>query len=375
MRHAFRAGRTLAVVLLLSACSSEPPIKPAELTRFDQTAKVKEVWSNDVRRGLPYAFTPATAEGDVFAADAKGRIARFDGLKGKQKWKTETGEPLSGGIGVGGGLVLVGTPKGKVLAYDLQGKPRWTSEVSSEVLAAPAANAEWVVVRSGDGRIHGLSVADGKRKWEYQSTLPSLILRSTGSVRLDAENAYAGLAGGKMVALRLRDGIQLWESTVSLPRGANEIERLADVGDAPALSAEQACAASFQGKVGCFDITKGSPVWSRDASSAQRVVADERVVYLVDETSNVIAFDRETAAQLWRQDKLFGRRVGAPLLHGAYLVVADFEGYVHVINRKDGALAGRIRADRDAIEAPPLAVGEWVVVQSVDGDLAAFSIQ
>lgn len=364
-----------AVLVLLAACSSDPPIKPAELTRFAQTVKVKEVWSNSVRGAQPYAFAPATAEGDVFAADAKGRIVRVDGTKGKLKWRVDTGEPLSGGVGVGGGLVLVGTSKGKVLAFDLQGKPRWTAEVSSEVLAPPAANAEWVVVRSGDGRFHGLSAADGKRKWEHQSSLPALMLRATGSVGLDEETAYAGLAGGKIIALRLRDGIQLWESTVSLPRGDNEIERLVDVGDAPVRSGQQTCVASFQGKVGCFDLTKGTALWARDASSAQRVAVDDRAVYVVDETSHVIAFDRESAAQLWRQDKLFGRRVGAPLLHGEHLVVADFEGYVHVLNRQDGALAGRIRADAAAIEAPPLPAGDWVVVQSVDGDLAALSIR
>lgn len=359
----------------MTACSSDPPIKPAALARFDQTVKVKEVWNNDVRNSGPYTLMAATAEGDVFTADAKGRIARLDGVKGRIKWKVDTKQPISGGVGVGGGLVLVGTAKGKVLAFDLSGKPRWTANVSSEVLAPPAADAQWVIVRSGDGRIFGLSATDGARKWEYQSTLPSLILRSAGGVTLDAENAYAGLPGGKLVALRLRDGIQLWEASVSLPRGDNEIERLSDVAEAPLQQQGQACAVSFQGKVACFDLAKGAPLWTRDASSAQRLTGDERRLYVVDETSHVLAFDRETAALVWKQEKLFGRRLSAPLLHGNHLVIADFEGYVHVINLQDGSFVGRLRADSEPIKAPPISVGDNVVVQSTDGELTALSIR
>lgn len=369
------AWLSLGLTALLAACSSDPAVKPAKLTRFDQTVTVKKVWSNDVRGSGPYLLTAAVAEGDVFAADAKGRIVRIDGVKGKTKWKIDTDEPLSGGIGVGGGLVLAGTAKGKVLAFDLDGKPKWNAGVTSEVLSPPAANAEWVVARSADGRFFGLSAADGQRKWEYQASLPSLVLRSLGSISLDTENAYAGLAGGKVVALRLRDGIQLWESSVSLPRGDNEIERLADVADAPLQLGTQACAASFQGRVACLELAKGAPMWARDVSSAQRLAGDERSIYLVDEISNIIAFDRETAAQVWKQDKFTGRRVGAPLVVGKYVVVADFEGYVHVINAADGSLAGRLRADSDAIKSPPIQVGDLVVVQSVDGDLTAIAIQ
>lgn len=369
------ASLGLLAALLVAACSSDPPIKPAKLTSFAQTVKVKEEWSASVRGAGPYLLTAATAEGDVFAADAKGRLVRIDGAKGKVKWKIDTGETLSGGVGVGGGLVLVGTARGKVLAYGMDGKPRWNASVSSEVLSAPAANAEWVVVRSGDGRIFGLAGADGKRKWEYQTTLPSLTLRSVGAMTLDDEVVYVGLPGGKLLALQLRDGLQMWESTVSPPRGDNEIERLADVADAPLRAGAQACAASFQGKVACFDLAKGATLWSRDVSTAQRVAGDERTLYVVDEISDIVAIDRETAAQLWKTDKLHGRRVGAPLLHGNHLVVADLDGYVHIINRQDGTLAGRIRPDGDAIKAPPLSVGDLVVVQSIDGDIAALSIR
>ena len=60
-------------------------------------------------------------------------------LSGKQGWRVDTKRDLSGGVGADADLVLVGTRKGEVLAFDLNGKPVWTAQVSSEVLSAPRA--------------------------------------------------------------------------------------------------------------------------------------------------------------------------------------------------------------------------------------------
>jgi len=311
----------------------------------------------------------------VLAADTKGRLVRVNGRTGKVKWTVDTKEPLSGGVGVGGGMVLIGSAKGKILAFGLDGKPRWNASVSSEVLAPPAANESWVVVRSGDGKLFGLSAADGARKWEYQSVLPALILRTEASVSLERDYVFAGLPGGKIVALRANDGIQLWEAVISPPRGDNEIERIADVSGEPLRDRSLACVASYQGRVGCFDLAKGTGLWSREASSARRLAGDDHAVYLVDDRSQVFAYDRDSGAQLWKQEKLFGRRLTAPLVYGSYLIVADFEGYVHVLNKQDGNLAARMRADSDPISVPPISIGDSVVVQSTDGDLTAISLQ
>src|SRR4030065_617178 len=73
----------------------------------------------------------------------------------------------------GGGRVLVGSDKGDVLAYDENGKVLWKSKVPSEVLSVPQVADGVVMVRSGDGRIAGLSAADGKRLWLYERSTPA----------------------------------------------------------------------------------------------------------------------------------------------------------------------------------------------------------
>ena len=54
-----------------------------------------------------------------------------------------------------------------VLAFGPDGKPMWQSKVTSEVVSPPKVAEGTVVVWSGDGRIFGVSAADGKTRWVY----------------------------------------------------------------------------------------------------------------------------------------------------------------------------------------------------------------
>jgi outer membrane protein assembly factor BamB len=73
--------------------------------------------------------------------------------------------------------------------------------VSSEVLAAPVVVDGMAVVRSGDSRIYAFEAADGKRRWVYQRSTPTLSLRSAVSVLVDGRVTLAGFPGGKLVAI------------------------------------------------------------------------------------------------------------------------------------------------------------------------------
>ena len=242
-------------------------------------------------------------------------------------WRTDTGVKLSAGAGRGQGLVLAGGGKGELLALDLaSGQVRWKVALSSEVTGQLLAVADTVIARTGDGRVHGLAAADGSRKWLYTRNLPALSLRGSGGMVVRDDVLYAGFPGGKLVALNAANGAQLWEATVALPRGATELERVADVMGAPVVDERQVCAVAYQGRVACFDRRNGSPLWARDISSNSGIAMDARNVYVTDDKDAVIAYDKNSGRAGWRQDKLARRQVTAPLALGAWVVVADGEG-------------------------------------------------
>jgi outer membrane protein assembly factor BamB len=363
------------LTLTVCGCGGSPAVKPAPLVNFKPTAKTNVVWRASIGEADVYIFTPAVYEGAVFAAGANGRLARFDAARGKEVWRVNTKEPLSGGVGADAGLVVVATKKGAVLAYDLNGKLAWKSQVSSEVLMAPRTAQGVVVVRSGDGKIYALDAKDGKQQWEYRFTLPPLLLRSDSGVIIARGIVLAGLPAGRVVALNLTNGNVLWEAVLAQPKGANELERITDIAAAPTAGAEQACAATFQGRVGCYDFARGTLLWSRDASASVALEVDPITVYMSDARSSVLALDKNTGATVWKQDKLFARQVSAPLEVGLYLALGDFEGYVHFLDRDTGTFAARLSTDGSGIQARPVRLGSNLLLQTHNGALYAVSVK
>ena len=203
--------------LTLSGCSSLDAINPfvssgpkmAELKPVENKADVRLAWSESVGKAGDYAFSPAVVGSAVFAAAADGVIHKLE--DGKVVWKIKAGQPLSAGVGANNRLVVVGTPKGDVLAFSADdGKPVWQAKVSSEVLAAPTVSDRGVAVKSGDNRIFLLDGNDGGRKWVYQRSTPTLSIRSAGSPIFADQYLFVGFPGGKLVALALQNGAPVW---------------------------------------------------------------------------------------------------------------------------------------------------------------------
>lgn len=377
-----RAAWTLAA-LALAGCAtvagwfgrSEPAGKPSPLPPIKPSAQLEVVWRADIGRSAALQFVPAVAGDTVYAASADGTLARFDATTGRAVWRVDTGKKLTGGVGAGEGVVLVGTRDGEVLAYDPRGQPRWTARIGTVILSPPQVAEGVVVVRGADGRVFALEADSGKRRWVYQRTLPALSVRSFAGAAVVRGAVFAGFPGGKLVALRLSDGLVGWEATVAQPRGATELERIADVASTPDVAESEVCAAAFQGRVACFDVRNGNVLWARNFSSYAGLDVDGGVLYVATDRSEVLGLELARGATLWRQDKLTGRRLSRPLGFGPYVVVGDFEGYVHLLNADDGGLAARLPTDGSAIAAAPVRTGDGFLVQTTGGSLLLLRVR
>ena len=348
--------------------------KPAELVEFKPSVNLTEAWKGETGDARGYLLRPQLEGEDVLAAGG-GRVVRIAVSTGNVIWKTDTGVKLSAGAGVGEGLVLAGGGKGEMLALNLDnGQQRWKVALTSEVTGQLLAVAGIVIARTGDGNVHGLAAADGSRKWLYTRNLPSLSLRGSGGMVARDNVLYAGFPGGKLVALNPANGAQLWEATVALPRGATELERVADVMGNPVVDDRQVCAVAYQGRVACFDRRNGSLLWARDTSSNSGLAMDDRNLYVTDDKDAVTAYDKTNGRAGWRQDKLARRQVTAPLALGAWVVVADGEGVVHMLSSEDGSFAARARVD-SSVRTAPVDIGPGFAVQTAKGNVVAFRLK
>ena len=381
----------LLAALTLSACSSLTDLKadvserlfgrdsnevPSELADIKPTAKATVLWSTHLGDSQDEDFTSVIDNGFIYAASANGEIAKLAAADGKQAWRINAGEALSGGVGFGANQIYVGTAKGYVLAYDLTGKLLWKSKVSSQVLSAPKVDYNVVVVRCEDSRIYGLNSVDGARKWVYERATPALSLRSSAGVALDGGAAYAGFAGGKVVAIRVEDGKTIWEVSVAQPKGTTEIERIADITSLPVVDGPLVYAVAYQGKVAAIDRASGRVAWARDISSYTGLSAEDAKVFVTHANSAIYSLDYSTGKTFWRQGDLRQRRVTAPLPMGNLIAVGDVEGYIHLLNREDGAFAARLQTENSPIMPQMIALGaSTVIAQTRKGGIYAISIK
>ena len=348
---------------------------PAKLVKFGEKARFEVRWQTDIGDSGANFLQPALVKDAIYGVSGKGTLTRLDRATGKPVWRIESGITVSGGVGSGEGLALIGSDKGDVLAYGEDGKLRWKSKVSSEVLSAPQAADGVVIVRSGDGRITGLNATDGKRVWLYERSTPALVVRSHAGVTLQRGVAFAGFAGGKLAALKIKDGFVLWEASVSQPRGNTELERISDITSNPVADDEQVCAIAFQGRVACYDIAQGSPLWNRDISSDKGMMLLRKYLYLSDANGSVIALDKTSGSTLWKNEQLHMRDTTVPYALGDHVVVGDFEGYLHGLSRDDGGFAARIKLDGSGIRAAPVGLDDGFLVLTRGGGLYSLSIR
>jgi outer membrane protein assembly factor BamB len=366
-----------AASALLAGCSSMPswlggstPKPP--LPAVASSVPVNTAWSASLGGKLETPLQAAAANGKVFAAHADGSILVLDEKTGAiaSRFSIPAGAGrISGGVGVGGGLVVVSSNKAEVFAFDQSGALKWKSRIATESIAPPAIESDVVIISTVDGNIIGLDAKDGARKWIVQRQIPALTVRASAVPIGTRGGVFVGTPTGRLLALDSVTGTVGWEATVANPKGASELERLVDVVGRPAIDTQRACAAAYQGRVACFDILRGTPLWSRDVSSLTGAILDNRHVYVTDEKGVAHAFDRSTGGTVWKQDVLATRQASGVAFIGDHYAIQDFEGNLHLLDKSTGKIVGR-GLGSSFIAAGPLAqAGEGALLTTRSGQL------
>lgn len=372
----------LLLALALPGCAwlrgSDNAEPPTELQNIETEVELQRQWSRDIGDGSGGKFLrlqPVVDGGRIFAVDHKGRVMAFEAATGEPVWKHDTDLPISGGVGTGDGLILVGSSEGEVLALDWRdGSEVWRARISGEVLAPPQADRGVAVVQSVDGDVTGLDSATGERRWVFDRTVPALSLRGTATPTLVEGFAIIAQDSGKLAAVELERGLPLWEVAISRPAGRSELDRMVDIDSPPRIQGNAVYTVTYQGHVAAVEGSSGNKLWDREMSSAVGLGVDFRHIYVTDQDSRVWALDRRNGSAIWQNERLLYRQLTAPAALDDHVLVADLEGYLHALSRFDGAIVGRTRVTGDPVLSIPVVDGDTVYVYASDGTLAAYKI-
>ncbi|WP_434458329.1 outer membrane protein assembly factor BamB [Stutzerimonas urumqiensis] len=377
----WKVAALLSLAAIAAGCSSnsskEP--EPSELVEFEHEVQLDEQWSRSIGEGQGETYNrlmPVVYGDQLYVTDVEGLVVSVDRESGKVNWKVELDEPVSGGVGAGYGLVLVGTLNGDVIALDVaDGTEKWRASVGSEVLSAPAINGDIVLVQTQDDTLVALEADSGERRWSYESSPAVLTLRGTGAPLLTNQLAIAGLSTGKVIALDTRRGLPVWEQRIAIPQGRSELERIVDIDGTLLQSGGKLYVVTFQGRAAVLDLESGRILWQRDASSASGAALGYGSVYLSLADGTVQGIDERSNTVLWSNDQLARRQLSGPEVFSSYVVVGDKEGYLHLLSQVDGRFVGRTRVDSSGIRARAVVEGDWLYVYANDGSLVAYTLR
>lgn len=387
--------------LMLAGCSwfdpkEEEQREPVKLTPINSEISLDRLWDVKIGKGADdkaIQLVPGFSGSRIFAAAADGTVKALESGTGREIWQvniesfyddaerrnsfSKSADTITGGVGVGEDLVLVGSSAGEVVAMNQSdGSLAWRAKTTSEVLAPPQVADQLVVAQSIDGKVAAFNVFDGERKWLYSTSIPNLTLRGTATPML-SDGVVTGFANGRVTVIEKERGLPVIDQRVAAAQGQSDLERLVDIDGLIARDDNMLYAASYQGNIVAIDLSQqGRAVWGAPISTVTGVTLGFGSVYTSTADGEIVAFDTNGGgSENWRTDALLYRDLTAPVPVSSYLAVGDFEGYLHLVAQSDGRFVGRLRVDGDGLRSPAIIDGSRIYALGNSGRLTALELR
>ena len=348
---------------LLSSCSSLSSLQfwqsekdeyeldePRKLENISNNKKIITNWDISFTGENSLGnFIPSFAGDSIYFADSSGNIKSINSISGSINWKKEV-SLLSTGISAGFGILIVADIDGNVIALDQNnGTKLWTSNVKGEVLAPAAVDAKFIIVKTGSGELIALNKDSGEIEWSYRSKLPALTIRGSSSPVIDNNMVYATFDNGRLGVFELESGYPVWDGAISYVSGSSELENLIDSDSSPVIEGGLVFTTSYQGNINIFDIAQKRSVWQSESSSFYSPLLLRGLIILVEANSNLKTFFSKNLEKSWSSNEYLNRSLSNPSSFNGFLLVGDFEGYIHIIDPLNGQTVARKKISRKPI--------------------------
>lgn len=367
------AGRLVifVVVLLLTACAAERP-RPTPLEPVTPRIAGRVVWQVQVPP-ITFPLSIAARDGRFVTASDDGTVTALDAATGRVLWRSQVGGRLSAGVGSDGRFSAVVTRDNQLVVLDGD-RVAWRATLTGRVLTAPLVAGERVFVLAVDRSVQAYDVLDGRFLWRQQRAGDPLTLAQGGVILPYKDDLVVGW-GPRWVALDPLQGTIRWEVALAVPRGTNEVERLADLIGPAVRVGSRICARAFQAAVGCVDAERRAMIWSRSFGGSEAVAADDRVLVAAGASDRLTAWRQDTGSALWSSDRLLHRGLAGGLIVGPAAIFADQEGQVHFLDKETGVPLLRLGTDASPTVGAPVRADTTVLIAKRSGALFALRPQ
>ena len=350
---------SLILILSISSCSSiafwqsdEVDLdEPRELEDFNERFQFVENWEIRFKgENKLNNFEPAFSGSSLFFADQKGNVSNIDIQSGEIIWESELDSTISAGVVAGFGRLFLSDDKGNLICLDQNdGSIQWKSFAGGEVLANVGVDAGLVVVKTASGFLNAFNIETGSEEWSYRSVAPNLTVRGSSSPVINENIVYATFDNGRIGAFNLKTGLPIWDGAISFTEGVSELDNLIDADSSPILEGNRIYTVNFQGNLSVFDAAQRRAVWESKESSFYEPFILRGVLGIVSADSKISTYSSRTFEDSWKLEEYALRELSNPETHKGYILVGDFEGYIHAIDPLTGITVARKKISRSKI--------------------------
>ena len=380
------------------------------------SGNLDRIWSKDVgdgsgRKGRIVA-SPVIAAGRIFVMDGENQVSAFDANTGAEIWdhkvtvtlkgKTREGkagiferitdpfnagdsggkdkEAVGGGIAAADGKIFVSSGLGVVEALDAQtGASVWRKRLTTPMHSSPTVSNGRLFVVSDDNELFALNSATGEVLWTYQGIIESARMLTSPSPAVVDDVVIAPFASGELVALRVQNGVVLWQDALSSAGRQTPLSSLNDIASGPVVADGYVIATAQSGIMSAFDLRNGQRIWSQPAGSLGYPWVAGDFVYTVTTGGEVVCMSKTSGSVVWirqlqafKNEKKRKARIAwsGPIMVGERLLTISSRGLAVEINPYNGEIIREVKMG-DPVFVAPIIANETVYVLNDKAKLTA----
>jgi len=327
---------------------------------------------------------PIAAGGRLFVMDGGATVSAHDERTGAQVWRANI-RPRSkrdrdgygGGLAFADGKLYVSSGFREVVELDAgTGALIWRARTEAPVHAAPTVAGGRVYVADVNDELLAFDAVTGNPSWTYQAlTEPARILEASSSAVAN-DTVVTSFASGELVAVRASNGNELWNASLSRASRTNALSEIRDIAGRPVVYKNDVYAVSHSDVFAAVDLRTGVGRWTLPVSATTTPWPSGDVVFVVDQSGEVICVSRESGQIYWIKDLNAGRKKkkraywSSPILASNRLITVSTKGEAVALDPKTGAIERTLRLGAPATIGP-IAAGGMIYVITDQAQLVA----
>ncbi len=327
---------------------------------------------------------PVSLDGVIYTLDGHARVTALDAATGKEIWsvnlapkKGPVKDAYGGGLAIDKGLLYVTSGYRFAAGLDLAtGAVKWKTSIPTPLHGAPNVAAGKVYVVDILDQLHAFDEETGAEVWTYQALEEPARMQVASSPAIEGDAVIAPFASGELTAVRTNNGNDLWSYVLSQTNRNNALSEIRDIAGLPVVYRGDVFAGSHSGVFAAIDVRNGQPRWIQPITSVTTPWASGDVIYVTDQTGQVICLSRDAGQAYWIQalnaglKKKFRAIWSGPILASNRLIILSSKGELRALNPHTGEKVGSLRIGAPAFLSP-IAVNGMIYVLADNGELIA----